>query len=317
MRRVLTMMFSLSLFATGLASLGSTAAGADDSTTVWKLVNRTCTGNEVEAGRACFDPAGHAADWEQVAESSANGKVEGSKQDYTYRLPDVISDDQANLVQLHAQVSQISDGGAHARICLSGPFGHKESGDPCATTDEAPNGQSASKDATLTLNANVGSPGQVVTVTIGFEEPGGYVNFNYRATDERNTVVHQYSGTYALADPGTKFKKIHFTGSGTFRVTGPLRADMEGNHVDGTATWRFHFGGGSHTVDLNLIAGSYTYRHRVDLEYEVTDSNLRCLPVGHHVKVTASDPRRFSFHICGDEDNDFGDNSMHVDVALS
>src|SRR6476619_2801143 len=123
MRRVATFASVLSLLTASLAGIGSvattTVADAAQSTTVWQLVNRTCTGNEVEAGRACFDPAGHADGWNSVNERSADGKVNGEKQDYTYQLPDAVAPGNDNRIKLTAEVSQVSDGGEHARMCVS------------------------------------------------------------------------------------------------------------------------------------------------------------------------------------------------------
>jgi hypothetical protein len=318
MRRTLRTLPCLTLLLSGLCMGGSSGvAAASGSTDVWKLVNRTCVNNqqtqEVEAGRACFDPQGHMANWDNVGEDAASSKVAGAKEDYTYKLPDVIAAGQDNKIELSATVSQVTDGGAHARVCETGGFAHREQGDPCATTAEAPNGESASASAGITQIPGEAAPGQIVTVMVSFEEPGGTLYFSYRADGHKTTVTYQFDGREH--DPQLhQVRLIDAEGKGTFTVVGPLRYDMEGESESGSAKIVItKDSGATHTVHLTLRRALFNAPQEADLFYRVTQSTVKCAPVGRQVEVELFDGSSPVVRVCkiGSDFTRFQDDVHH------
>jgi len=315
------MVSGLALVAAGLVGvLPAAPASASDATTVWKLVVRHCTANEVAVGEACFDPAGHADGYNSVTSVSADGKTNGEHNSYEYHLPDVIGAGQANQVQLTANVDQITDGGAHSRICLNvyGLFDtqHESGEEPCATTEETENGASASASHNLTLIPSEGTTGEIRTLTIGFEEPGGYVNYDYKATNPKHTIHFSFGGDDHL----TQQSRIDMDGTGSFKVFGSLGANMPSHDEAGTAVFKYTKSSDeTRTAHMELVTATFTKAgHRASLYFRVTKSTLGCAKVGRQVHVKLADNQFAEFRLCSvDEVFDVQEDGSAVHVTVS
>jgi hypothetical protein len=295
------------LFGVMVGVVPASPAGATDAVTVWKLVERTCKSNETPAGKACFDPAGHAQDYNSVSSEAADGKTNGEHNSYTYRMPDTIAVGQNNQVQLTADVDQITDGGAHSRICLNvyGQFSKTDDDEPCATTAETPNGQEASASRTITLEPSNGVSGTIITLTIGFEEPGGYVNYDYKATNPRTHVNFSFTGRDHRHEGGGRYSAITVTGDGAFDVLGPTQPTMDSDSNSdaqhGSATVRLRRSSGTTRIaDLRFQRAIYhPMKHSATLIFRVTRSQLTCLPKSRKVDFHAVDKATLEFDFCG------------------
>jgi hypothetical protein len=276
--------------------------------TTWTLVNTLCKAGQVETGRACFDPAGHASEWAAVNEGSANSNTTGYTVTYTYTLPETIVPGGQNQVILSGNVSNVTNGGAHARVCATLPFSKKESAEPCATTAEAANGQSAAQTTTLTLVPFDAAAGTKVTLSIGFEEPGGQLYFTYQArAPQRARVSYHFRGDYVAPKVVRVIKTLKIVGAGSFEVDRPLDAGplLPGHNPRGSALIQLQYAAkpGVHSAELALTRAQYTggYRQLLKLTYRVTRSTTACLPVGRQLQISALDaPVRdeLSFSFC-------------------
>ncbi|HWC33716.1 MAG TPA: hypothetical protein VG650_02700 [Mycobacteriales bacterium] len=294
----------LALLGGGLVGvLPALPAAAAPATTVWTLVTRTCTANEVPAGEACFDGAGHAQDYNTVTSATADGKTTGEHNSYEYELPNKIAAGQDNEVKLTANVDEVTDGGAHSRVCLQdyGQFGYTEAGDQCATTAEAGNGQNASASHTATLIPSNGDTGEIITLTIGFEEPGGYVNFDYKASNPVHHVKFGFSARVSRHEGGGKFTTINLVGSGSFDAVGPLVTSMPSTAEQGTAEVRFKEPNGDEGAARLVLrrARYFPKDHAADLTFRVSKSSLSCLPKARTFDISADNNKSLEFDMCG------------------
>jgi hypothetical protein len=151
-------------------------------------VTTPCDPPKQQVGRACFDPSGHAAEWTTVNESSATSNSPGYDVSFTYTLPQTIAPGGENKLILVAKVTSRDNAGPHARFCAVLPFAKKENGEPCATTAAALKGETKDQTTELTLLPNENPAGAKATLTIGFEEPGGHLDFTYEATAEQGST---------------------------------------------------------------------------------------------------------------------------------
>jgi hypothetical protein len=128
--------------------------------------------------------------------------------------------------------------------------GKKESGEPCATTAEAPNGGSDAKTTTLTLLPGNAAAGTKVTLSIGFEEPGGQLYFTYQAGAATTTTTTQPQPASATGVTITSLKGtggVEVLRGGVREQAGPgfelKKADVISTDVDAEVV--LHFPDGS------------------------------------------------------------------------
>src|SRR5262249_3522841 len=140
--------------------------------------------------------------------------------------------------------------------------------------------------------------GNLLTVTIGFEEPGGRVNYSYKATNPTTKIAFSFKGSDEIGKQPNHYR-ITIDGSGAFKAIGAAGQNNPSEDEHGELVYSEFRGGEVRRAHATLVSATYTDSKKLaHLFFRVTQSNLGCAPVRRHIDVIAANKRYLTFQIC-------------------